>query len=631
MDRLNKDGDKVVKRVYIPVGKEHFLVSNIKIDEENQNWVNQGEWEIRTEYKASRRGPPKPVKPYLWRQYTEEEFDANQLIRDARFNIVKTYKLMAHDLSTGQFFNDIASNPAWFQEKVDTTSENVLEFGAEKLNWTASNYAKYAWVKVPETNIPKSAVKEWHSLAGGYVRGWLWRDLNELNKMQKRTYWTQFLTLFKESKTVLSPNVHFNNFMGNAILSELYDFDFTDIKDGFLEMARKGDLYQEALKNGIFSGGYVQVEIDRLDETKQIEKIIREVEQEFNNKQGASNMMATTKLMLKIGEALQTVRKGMQDAYRWEDEVFRMVSYMHDRSRGVSEEDAVQNSLDRFLNYDIRAPWPNALRRTILPFFSYTYAFIPQMIKAVVSKPWKVAKLFTIAYAIEALSEALLGGDADEERKLMRPIDQGHTWAGLPTMLRLPVADRHGNPMYLGMRRLLPGGGIMETDNNILGVYEWMAIGGPIQIAGEVAWNRSQFTGQDIVNDMVDTGPEKAAKRMEYIWRALVPNLGFLPGTWNYENLTRAFGNDVDMFGRQYDIPTAMIRQFGPKLYPFDKTGQHALRVMEYQRELQALNADLMQKSRLYSRNRMSKAEFDKYTAKTREKIQRVSDKLADL
>ena len=171
----------------------------------------------------------------------------------------------------------------------------------------------------------------------------------------------------------------------------------------------------------------------------------------------------------------------------------------------------------------------------------------------------------------------------------------------------------------------------METDNNILGVYEWMAIGGPIQIAGEVAWNRSQFTGQDIVKDMVDTGTEKAAKRMEYIWRALVPNLGFLPGTWNYENLTRAFGNDVDMFGRQYDVPTAMIRQFGPKLYPFDKTGQRAMRVMEYQRELQALNADLMQKSRLYARNRMNKAEFEKYTAKTQEKIERVSKKLADL
>jgi len=630
MDRLSQDGSKVLKRVYIPAGKDAFVNSDVDTKNPNQNWVDQGEWEIRTEYKASRRGPPKPVRPYLWRQYTEEEFDQNTLIRDARFNIVKTYKLMAHDLSTGKFFNDIAQNPAWFQEKVEPDS-TVLEFGAEKLNWTAAAYAKYDWVKVPETNIPKSAVKEWHSLAGGYVKGWLWRDLNELNKMQKRTYWTAFLSMFKESKTVLSPNVHFNNFMGNAILSELYDFDFTDIKDGFLEMARKGDLYQEALKNGVFAGGYVQVELDRLDESKTIEKMIREVEQEFADGQNVTNMMKTTKLMLKLGDALQSVRKGMQDAYRWEDEVFRMVSYMHDRSRGVSEEDAVQNSLDRFLNYDIRAPWPNALRRTILPFFSYTYAFIPQMIKAVVSKPWKVAKMYTIAYALEALSEAVLGGDADEERKLMRPIDQGHTWAGLPTMLRLPIADQRGNPMYLGMRRLLPGGGIMETDNNILGVYEWMAIGGPIQIAGEVAWNRSQFTGQDIVNDMVDTGTEKAAKRMEYIWRALVPNLGFLPGTWNYENLTRAFGNDVDMFGRQYDVPTAMIRQFGPKLYPFDKTGQRAMRVMEYQRELQALNADLMQKSRLYARNRMNKAEFEKYTAKTQEKIERVSKKLADL
>ena len=170
----------------------------------------------------------------------------------------------------------------------------------------------------------------------------------------------------------------------------------------------------------------------------------------------------------------------------------------------------------------------------------------------------------------------------------------------------------------------------METDNNILGMPEWFAIGGPIQIAGEVLYNRSQFTGQDIVNDMVDTGTEKSLKRMGYLWRATMPNIGFIPGTWNYENLTRAFGDDVDLFGRQYSPTTAMIRQFGPKLYPFDKDAQMVSRMFEINKEIQALKTELSQKARLHSRNRISDSQWTKDQAKFQKKIGRLTERVQE-
>ena len=425
------------------------------------------------------------------------------------------------------------------------------------------------------------------------------------------------MRLFKESKTVLSPGVHFNNVAGNVVLSELNDFTWTDIKDGFLEYVRKGDLYKQAFERGVFNSGYVEAELSRIPE---LEQVIRDIEKEHG---------VATPDIYKIASFFSKIRMFMRTSYRSEDEVFRMMSYMHDVGRGMNAEEAAKNAVDRFLNYDIRAPWPNALRRSVLPFFSYTYAFVPQWLKAMSNKPWKIAKIFTIGYVIQALSREMLGDDEDE-RRVMADRDKGYTWSGLPKMLRLPISQE-GDPIYIGMQRLLPGGGIMETDNNILGMPEWFAIGGPIQIAGEVLYNRSQFSGQDIVNDMTDTGTEKSLKRMSYLWRAAMPNIGFIPGTWNYKNLTRAFGDDVDLFGRQYSPVTAIVRQFGPKLYPFDKDAQMVSRVFEINKEIQALQTELSQKARLNSRNRISDSQFTKDQAKFQKKIGRLTERVQSI
>ena len=596
-DRVS-DAGRVSKRMYYP---ENWKMGG---DALGKSWVNRGTWEIR----KNPRG-----QPFLWRQWTDEESEAMGLIEDARYNIIKSYQLMAHDLSSAKFFNDVAENPAWFSE---TLPEGTVLGSVDPRHFKPGNYSKYDWIKVPNITIPKTSVKKWGALSGGYLRAPIWRDINELEKMQQPGWWGWMMRLFKESKTVLSPNVHFNNVMGNVVLSELHDFTWTDIKDGFIEYARKGDIYKQAFSKGVFNSGYVEAELSRIPE---LEQIIREIEKEHG---------ATAPDVYKIASFFSKIRLVMRNSYRAEDEVFRMMSYMHDIGRGMDENEAAKNAVDRFLNYDIRAPWPNALRRSVLPFFSYTYAFVPVWLRAMSNKPWKIAKIFTFGYVIQALSREMLGDDEDE-RRVMSDRDKGYTWSGLPKMLRLPISQ-DGDPIYIGMQRLLPGGGIMETDNNILGMPEWFAIGGPIQIAGEVLYNRSQFTGQDIVNDMVDTGTEKSLKRMGYLWRATMPNIGFIPGTWNYENLTRAFGDDVDLFGRQYSPTTAMIRQFGPKLYPFDKDAQMVSRMFEINKEIQALKTELSQKARLHSRNRISDSQWSSDQAKFQKKIGRLTERVQE-
>ena len=203
-DRVSESG-RVNKRMYYP--------ANWKMDEElGESWKSRGTWEIR----KNPRG-----QPYLWRQWTDEESEAMGLIEDARYNIVKSYQLMAHDLASAKFFNDLAENPAWFSKKMPEGT--VLE-STEAKHFKPGNYSKYDWIKVPSTKIPKSSVNKWGALSGGYLRAPIWRDINELDKMQSPGWWGWMMSLFKESKTVLSPNVHFNNVTGNVILAELKRF-----------------------------------------------------------------------------------------------------------------------------------------------------------------------------------------------------------------------------------------------------------------------------------------------------------------------------------------------------------------------------------------------------------------------
>ena len=616
---------KVKRRLYVPHGHDELLKNDPRVyqaqkllddDDPGRVWVQQGDtWKIKKQGKG---------KEYLWSQYSEDEFNAMGLIRDARFNILKTYQLMAHDVATGKFYQDIADNPNWFhKKKPDWLDDEMILHDSNQ--WRGARTAvEYRFVKVPDTLIAKSNSKKWGALSGGLVRSEIWRDINELDKMQNPGTWGWMLSLWKESKTVLSPNVHFNNIMGNVILSELYDFSPGDIANAVIAMrdGKKNDTFKEAVKHGVFGSGYLQVELNRVGMKQVIDKIERDIEK--------AEGIERNQTMAKTAAIFGSIRKHMQDAYQIEDEIFRLASYIHDIDRGYTPEEASYNALKRFLDYDIRAPWPNALRRTVLPFFSYTYAFIPQAAKAIVAKPWKIAKIAALGYFIRYLSEQVVPGDEEEEMRVMHDRDKGMTWAGLPKMLRLPISQ-NGDPVYLGMQRFVPGGGILETDNNLLGVPEWLAVSGPLLTMSELLLNRSQFANRDIVNPVTDTGMEKTTKRLGYAYRSLAPNIPGMPGTWSTQNIMRAFGDDIDIFGREYSPSIALIRSLGPKLYPFDKNEQMTMRVLEISREQREIQANLQQYMRMHARKRISKSALDKQIKKTQRQTKKLQEKLIKL
>ena len=597
-------GQSGVERVYWPT---NLALPARREFHKGGEWTDRGEWDL-LEGKGRR--------PILRQDYSKAELEEMGEIRDARFNILKSFRLLAHDIAQGRLFEDMTKHPEWWQaEQPSDVIVEARDAGA------VSPYVGVGWVKVPDTLIGKSTVKRWGALAGGYVRSCIWRDMVELNKMQNPGAWAWLMREYKLNKTARSPGVHFNNTMSNVILADLHDLTLADFVAAVQEWSRKGDYYKEAVEHGIFLGGYARVELQNEDIARALDEALNQTEAEIIKPTGFQTMWNFWK----------RVDKAVRGAYQFEDEIFRMASYLRDRTQGDAAPDAAANAIDRFLNYDIRAPWPNLLRRSVLPFFSYTYAFVPTMLKAVAARPWKLAKLFTLGYVLNMLAYEIAGGDEEVDRAVMAPRDKGLTWVALPRMMRMPFNGPHGDPMYLDLGRVIPGGGMLETDIGQAGLPEFMLVGGPLSMAADLIWNRIAFSGEDVVNNEIDTMPEKAQKRAAYLWRAAMPNVAFLPGTWTFEMMNRAVSDERDIFGRQYSIPVAMVRSLGPKLKPQDPEYQHLMRMFGFRRERKELKRVAYQVASDYRRRRISKARYDEEIASYRERMQALSQRVAEL
>ena len=596
-DRKSPSG-RVTKRIYWPASIErNDAIFGAGV------WESQGTWARRT---------GKGGQIILARDWTKAEREHMGEIRDARYNLIKSFELLAHDLAQGRMFDDISRNTEWFSRSQPELG-TVIDAGDARF---LDTFSGIDWVKVPSGLIPKSNTKRWGKLAGGYIRAPIWRDLLELQKMQKPSIWGEALRWWKKFKTVHSPVVHFNNVMGNVILADMVDVTFSDLARAAQEFTSEGEYFKEAQAEGVFQSGYAMMELDKNQRNKLLNEIIGQVEEERHG----SAMQRMMALFAAFDEK-------MTSAYRFEDEFFRLADYIKHRNMGETREQAAQCAIEHFLNYDIRAPWVNALRRSVLPFFSYTYRFVPAMVQNIARKPWKLAKYFTIGYALQALSYEMVEGDEEDERAAMADRDKGYTWAALPKMLRLPFEDKHGDPYYINLTRILPGGGLMDTDKGQLPLPEWMLISGPIAMASDLLSNRIAFTGQDIVNREIDTTWEAMGKRFAYTARSVLPNAPWIPGSWTVQTIQRALGDNVDFRGRQYSEMQAFVRAAGPKISTFDLEGERTLREFEFRRAERAFRERLYKLRMDRARNRMSESNFQRQVEKVFDGMLRLQKK----
>jgi len=606
---------RVLERVFVPADRP--------IPAKYQSYEHMGTWEVRDTHGG---------QYVLWRDFTKDEREKMGEIIDARYTIAKTFHAMAHDLSTGRFLADIAKNDEWTYAGKGEPPGNVYDGGNSN---RFKVFTGYDWVRVPDTTIPGTGRKRWGALAGRYVRAEIWRDLNQLHELNKPRFWNTMLTQWKLNKTARNPVVHMNNIMSNLVLMDMADIRMRDLYRAIVAMKDKTQEYKDAQEHGAFGSNFV------LHEIKQnvLDPILQEIMNQSRAEKGWSENIAEHYLGTQaagLGRILDAIVKGttkldrgMLNIYQLEDEIFRMATYMRRLSLGDSPKHAARVAREQFIDYDIRAPWVNAARSTVLPFVAYTYRAVPLLAKTIAERPWKLAKYATIAYMVNALGYAFEPGDEDEERKSLREEQQGMTWLGSPRMIRMGWRDAHGNPIFLDVRRYIPAGDIFDIgqSQSVLPVPAPFIFGGPIMLAAELAMNRSSFTGKDIVNQTTADAGDIAKGVAAHLWRSWMPSAPWIYESWYWEKIERAYSGVRDARGNVYELEYAVASSFGVKLTPQDvKIGRRnwALELGHVMRELES---EARQLSRDYHRGLITKETFDEQLAAIRKKMANLKTK----
>ena len=591
--------------------ERHYWPADLPVPAKYQAWENKGEFEVR----GFKNG-----KVDLWRDYTKAERERMGEILDVRYVLAKTYLLLANDLSTARFYRDIAEHPDWtWQHKDDPDPATVTN-----PKGAMATYNGYEWVKVPESTIPGTKKKTWGPLAGKYVRAEIYRDLHELQQMQQSNMWRKILTQWKLNKTARNPVVHMNNVMSNLMFMDLADIRMTDLVAAIHEMKAKGEHYQEAEAHGMFGATFIDQEIRDQVMNPILEELAKQ-NQNVSNDIGDS-ITRLGKITSTIVNGLMKADRKMIEAYQFEDELFRMATYLRKRAQGLTAEEAAIFGRDQFLNYDIRAPWINAMRRSVLPFIAYTYRAVPLIAHAIAERPWKIAKYATIAYGLNALAYALTSADEEKERKSLRREERGRTWLGVPRMLRMPFDDEHGNPVFLDIRRWIPAGDVFDTNQgqSPVPIPAPFQFSGPIMLAAELALNKQAFTGKEIVNRDTDTGLEQTAKVAGWAWRSWMPAAPYIPESWYWQKIERALRGGRDQLGREYGIGYALASSMGIKLKPHDVNLGYYYQKRDIDRKIGDLKFELRRAASDYNRNIIDKGEFERQQENIRRKLLRI-------
>ena len=574
----------------------------------NSRFKKEGGWEILEDLGKG--------KIKVRRQYTTAERKALEEVEDAAFAIAETGRLFANDIATARFFADLT--------KMD---DLVMDEAAYKL---LTPQQQKNFTLMPSTKIGGTTKLKYGELSGKYVDKDVLRDLrhtfgfdttskilepsNPILRLFARGL-DGLQTLWKKTKTAWSVPTHVGNFNSNIMLA-----DFADMKGGIsgviknlpsvmkMMKDKNSTLYRQAVIDGIFDVDMVSKELRNLDHIEQSFKIVGDAN---NVGEGLAN---AAKYRLKQFKGM-TVDQ-MERLYQLEDQWFRMMIYMDRiKNKGMSRTEAALDARKWFVDYDINAPLIKALKRTTVPFISYTYRVIPLLAEAAALRPHKFAKWGALGYALDQAGQYItddkIGTELDritQREDLSRKMFGAVPVIGdlMPnTNLRMPVNDKNGNALYWDVARWLPGGDIFEQRATGAG---FPGIPGNFQPGGvyydfliTMATKTDPFTGRELEDMGIDES-DTGAVFMHYLKNQVpnLPGLGYfdiLPksyGMKKYENAKRVDDGELDaeqVYGRQYvtkDTPhVALAFMFGIRLRPQDVEVNKQSRQAAYERELQ--------------------------------------------
>ena len=502
------------------------------------------------------------------RDWTKAERELMGELEDFSLSLYETGKLMSNDIAAKKFFTDIADNFSISQKQFDELDD----------------IAKKGYYRIGDMNIKGTQQKKYGDLAGRYVDKYVYNDITAtfanvagdttdfgvgvigkansfMNSNSMQSY-NSLISLWKKMKTTWNLGTHVANTASNFVLIDFAGTDKRYIAKAFKEIKNNSKLWQEANINGAMSADMVSNELNRtakmfgskygnlVEELDPAETVLGSVNRQFKYVWNSKN---------------NYLRRGLDKAeqfYQLEDQLFRMAVYMDRLDKGFNKIDAAKDARKWFIDYNITAPGVNLLKRTVLPFISYTYRVAPLLLEGSIRRPSALIKWGAYGYGLSALG-TYVSEDTEEGVKLdrlsMRENDKKTLWnipIMPPTMIRLPFNSSSGDALYLDVQRWLPGGDIfMGRESQGLGKSGFLSKlpqplkpGGPVvDLAYMVMTGEDPFTGQEIEDKGV-------APILRHFLSHQLPNMPFVPGSYAWEKLAKSRAQGTDNMILGYDI-----------------------------------------------------------------------------
>lgn len=555
-------------------------------------------------------------KVLMWRDYTQSEREQMGEIRDGVLRYALGYVETQKDIAIGRLFKAIASNPE-----------------------LAKDHNPGGWVKVPDQEIAGApGAKAYGALSGMWVEPQVADSLkrNTQPKGVLMAAYDKALSFWKEGKTVWNPVAH-----GNNVVSNLFTIHFAGInpadprrwRETLREYRTKGQYYNEALDNGLFGNEWANQEIQDLlmpdfASMSDMEDV------------AASRVAKVVELAKKAGKPVSFYREKMQKAYEFEDQFFKLMLYIDRRKAGMDPQAAITDAERYVFNYADMPEGVEVIKRTVSPFFAYTYKAIPMVLHTAMTRPDRMLAPIALLGGANWLAYMMLGADEDEERKAMPEYMKGRTFIGTQKAVRLPfnIDDR---PAFLDMSRRVPLGDLFDINNQTNGLplpAPFMPSHPVLSMMQAVIYNQDTFTGRDLVKKS-DTGWEAAQARAGYVARQFMPNAPFVPGSYNFNKLADA---TAYMFDTEIGPYTGYSKSGDPirmgTVLPDVLTGTK-IRTFDVDRGMAYQNADLSKEAkeiqaniRSAQRNKaMTESAREKFIEGQQEKLRRLGERRTDL
>ena len=464
--------------------------------------------------------------------------------------------------------------------------------------------------------------------------------------------------------TALNPVAHANNIISNVSMAHFAGVSMHR-PDKYLaamrDFASKSTKIKEAKDAGLFLGTISEAEL--------YNALPKELQELANRAESVAEKVGGTALNL----LSFYLRKPMGWAYQAEDTFFRYLIYRDARERGMEPSDAVDYAQRYIFTYDDLPQTARRIRDFGIPFFAYTYKAVPALLHTALHHPDRMVLPAAVLWGVNAAAYAIAAGDDDESwdiklkryltdpdyREKARKLEQmerehlpiwqkGMTALGTPKTIRLGMDDVTKLPIFLDASRIVPGGDMLDVENNAGGV-PWIQPLTPnhplLSIYSAMMLNKDGYFGRELV-DANDTRSEAAAKRADWMWKQLTPAIAF--GNYHFERVMNAIAqatgepvrwlpemvsdNAVATGVARDGLPVqpkyAAMQTFGIKARPVDLESAEAIDESKKQQLIRGIDIEMKRLQRMTNKGAVADSVYESAAEKAQVKKDRLREGL---